>query len=213
MPNRSFPHCETHRSPANRPDRPGFTLPELLLVISIIAVLIGLLLPVLASTRKAAQRVTCSANLRQIGVAFESYTQASDGVFPDARSIPSPFPSTLTTPPLMTYLRYQLAAGAPNGLSEVYLCPDDATVSPLTNMSYGYSNFVNGVELGEVLNRGFIQMMGFTESSLLVAGDFDGAPGGSDFVLEDGTTIRVPKRHFKRNLLFADGHVDIVVPD
>ena len=48
--------------------------------------------------------------------------------------------------------------------------------------------------------------------------DFDGESEGSTFDLEDGvtwggqSTVPVPRRHFKRNLLFADGHVDIVVP-
>lgn len=198
--------------PVSSSGRRGFTLIELLVVISIIAVLIGILLPVLASTRTTAKRVTCSANLRQLGIAFESYVQESKDFYPDARSIPAPFLSLLSTPPLYEYLKQQVTNGSGDGKSDVYRCPDDDTVFPLADMSYVYSSFLNGSTLTQVLNRRFVQRLGFTESSLVVLSDFDGEEGGSEFGLEDGSLINVPKRHFKRNLLFADGHVDIALP-
>lgn len=51
----------------------GFTLIELLVVIAIIALLIGLLLPALAKARGAARQSVCQANMRQTGLAFQTY--------------------------------------------------------------------------------------------------------------------------------------------
>lgn len=61
-----------------------FTLIELLVVVAIIAILAGLLMPALVTSRNKALNIQCTNNLRQIQLKLESYQTDSGGVYPPA---------------------------------------------------------------------------------------------------------------------------------
>lgn len=60
----------------------GFSLVELIVVMSVTVVLTGLLLPALAHLKENAHRVICSSNLRQIGLATVMYADGHSGALP-----------------------------------------------------------------------------------------------------------------------------------
>ena len=67
----------------------GFTLVELLVVVTILALLISIMLPSLNAARNQAKRASCASNLRQIGLGIHSYLQAYNDHLPFASYMPS----------------------------------------------------------------------------------------------------------------------------
>jgi len=91
----------------------GFTLVELLVVIAIIALLAGLLLPVLANARRVAKRTTCGNNLGQLARAALLYASSNSDRLPDDGK------GALTS--------LNLLADAYVGDVRVYSCPGEPT--------------------------------------------------------------------------------------
>ena len=88
----------------------GFTLIELLVVIAIIAILAGMLLPALASAKNRAQRVSCTNNLKQLGLGLMMYTGDSNDTLPPCLFDPERDPGS---GPFEGYFLFYGPAGRP----------------------------------------------------------------------------------------------------
>lgn len=63
-------------------ERKLFSLVELLIVASVIAILLAMLLPALGKARATAQRINCASNMKQLGVGFAQYQVDNDDFYP-----------------------------------------------------------------------------------------------------------------------------------
>ncbi len=73
-------NSSVHFPPRPRPH--GFTLLELLVVVSVIALLVALLLPAMEMAREAANTSVCGSNMKQIGMGLHLYVHDHDNLFP-----------------------------------------------------------------------------------------------------------------------------------
>ena len=95
----------------------GFTLVELLVVISIIALLMAILLPGLSRARSQAQRVSCGSNLRQLMAAWLMYADDNNGIV-----MP---PKDYNNQPALCYLFWTgLWVADANSLTQGHLIPE-----------------------------------------------------------------------------------------
>lgn len=99
----------------------AFTLIEVLVVVAIIAVLISVLLPSLGKARDSAKTVACRANVHQMGLALQMYTQSSK-YYPGHH-----LPNATATQYILwpgRLLRYMGGSGKrTGGMHQVYFCP------------------------------------------------------------------------------------------
>jgi prepilin-type N-terminal cleavage/methylation domain-containing protein/prepilin-type processing-associated H-X9-DG protein len=213
--------------------RQGFTLIELLVVIAIIAILAGMLLPVLAKAKEKGRRIVCAANLKQQGLACTMYLADNTERFPNAsNNVVDTWDSwggsagTLRVKPLRLLNPY-VALNKPvttneSGAAEAFHCPSDNGSTkgladgfkPTIYRKFGTSHFYNasansmeGAASGLMLRKAPDIKK---PSKIILANDwscnayFDSSGSGAVF---EYMYWHDPKRLGYGNVLFVDTHV------
>ena len=209
-----------------------FTLTELLVVISIIAILAGLMLPALNRSRVSALATACSSNLKQVGASFTLFANDNEDKLP-----PADFGGTLGTPGTQStsedallqstgttrpwygelarkkYLDKAPFADARKTDRTVVNCPVLSGNNPGAFNAYGVPK--GTAAYGTLVGSGiYYRIRTEMDSSFALAADsaYDGDVKEESYVLgeEDSSTIyTVALRHnFRGNFLMADGRVE-----
>ena len=123
--------------------RIGFTLVELLVVITIIGILVSLLLPAVQAARVAARQLDCASRLRQIGIGFHMFAEQHSGAIPRSTMTAAQHGTLAWAYAIRPYLEGNTAlasnlSGAQ--ISTMYRCPDDLTTDQ-TRWSYGLNDW------------------------------------------------------------------------
>jgi len=196
----------------------GFSLLELLVVVTILVILTGVLLPSLIKGRMKAYQTVCAANLREVLMAFEFYCSDYKGVYPCANDgqVPWLWMGRGWREFVKPYLHEDISSETPGILQ----CPAEKTdkydrtsygysmsfyhsseqINQMKDKSYTYSNPTIGIGIHreQVLYPSKKIMVGeWFSNHQPVTGNYKTEPGWWSW---DGV----------RNFIFPDGHVEFL---
>lgn len=132
------------------PCRGGFTLTEMLVVITLLVALVTLSLYFISRARESARRSASTSNLRQLGVAFNSFVGDNAGCLPAPRFGSRYWPHTMW--PYLSSLEVYLVPNTPNrprpsnssgGLDGYFALPDKAAQTP-EDIPIRWNYMING---------------------------------------------------------------------
>jgi prepilin-type N-terminal cleavage/methylation domain-containing protein len=161
----------------------AFTLVELLVTLSIIAVLAGLLLPALSRGKESGRVASCQGNLHQIGLALQLYTGDNNNIMPTMEDY--------TNGPASNQPTINLILAPQLGSTNVLCCPSDTQqIFQLTGSSYSWNYLVNGQ------NADQLHVLNLNLAMIRIPLVFD----KQNFHAALGT-------NHAQNYLYADGHI------
>lgn len=193
--------------------RAAFTLMELLVTVTIIALLVSLLLPAIQTVRSVTKQVKCAGNLRQIGMANGEYSADWRG-----RIAPTVINGTPWFSTLVTFLQDSGSNKAIRG------CPTFTTPTNNWTLGYGRSEFLKQYRKNMAENLwNFDKIPTYDTSSGIWGKEFLMGEitrtnqrvllgDGGDWYLQAGGWQTNCNRHRKRgNFLFCDFHVSPMI--
>lgn len=205
-----------------RTRQPGFTLIELLVVIAIIALLMGILLPSLSRAREQARRIACLSNMRQMGVALQTYLIDSEYRLPPS-SCHCKDPNDHWLRILADYTQEQLLFHCPSDIGKDFVDWD----KPLKDQgTVRYSSFAVNALLDPIHFRYGVRANRYNNTNAIRRAMYtiwiSEAPDTENFNLADHIhpemwegsveyakqSIAWDRHKGKSNYLFADGHVE-----